>query len=91
MLRSVPWASGPLNDCKYGQGHLSSKVRGEQCGKCSGAENTDGGDESGHLNVPSCCMRKTDLGLFQRCFASRQNGFLHETQGFNDESRLRES
>jgi len=54
------------------------------------------------LRIPTVVMRaviwcplvlkgKAEPGLFQSCFASRQNGFLHERQGFNDESRLRES
>ncbi len=42
-----------LNDCDYGQSHLGSEAGEEhQCGKCSGAENRNSGDESGHLNVP---------------------------------------
>jgi hypothetical protein len=67
-----------LNDCDNGQSHLGSEVRGEQCDKCSGGENTDSGDESGHLNVPSFRRRKAEPGLFQCCFASRQNDFVHE-------------
>lgn len=56
-----------LNDCNYGQSHLGSEVGGEQYGQCSGAENT-GGDECGHLNLPPCCRREGEPGLFQDCF-----------------------
>jgi len=60
-----------LNDCDNGQHDLGSEIRVEQSGKCSGAENTDSGDESGHLDVPSCCNRKAEPGLFQDCFVLR--------------------
>ena len=61
-----------LNDCDYGQSHLGSEVSGEhQCGKCSGAENTDSGDESGHLKYPLVLHEKAEPGLFQDCFVCR--------------------
>ena len=60
-----PLRARVLNDCDYGQSHLSSEVGGQQqCGKCSGAENTDGGDKGVHLNVPSCCTKKAEPGCF---------------------------
>ena len=30
------------------------------------------------MEFPSCCTMKAEPGLFQSCFASRQNGFVHE-------------
>ena len=81
---------GPLEDRENGQCHLSSDVHGiEDCGKRSGAEN--GGDESGHLDVPWCCRGKPDPEVFQKYFVGRQNGFFHGGVKKVDAQWLRES
>ena len=69
----------PLNYCDYGQRHLGSEVRGEEhSSKCSGAENADGGDESGHWDVPCIAGGRLIPDCFRIASCGSQNGFFHD-------------
>lgn len=69
----------PLNYCDYGQRQLGSEVRGaEQCSKCSGAENADGGDQSGHRDVPRITKGRLIPDCFRIASPGSQNGFFHD-------------